>query len=63
MNLGQESMRLLWAGEWSLWQTLGMALLMVMLMITIAITITIINNSICSLPLLPLLLLFVLLLC
>ena len=31
MNLGQESMRLLWAGEWSLWQTLGMALLMVML--------------------------------
>ena len=31
MNLVQESMRLLWAGEWSLWQTLGMALLMVML--------------------------------
>ena len=31
MNFEQESMRILWAGEWSLWQTLGMALLMVML--------------------------------
>ena len=25
MNLGQEKMRLLWAGEWPLWQTAGVA--------------------------------------
>ena len=31
MNLEQKSIRLLWAGEWSLWQTLGVILLLVLL--------------------------------
>ena len=31
MNLGQEKMRLLWAGEWPLWQTAGVALLLVLI--------------------------------
>ena len=31
MNLGQEKMRLLWAGEWPLWQTAGVALLLILI--------------------------------
>ena len=29
MNLAQENFRLLWAGEWPLWQTIGTALLLI----------------------------------
>ena len=31
MNLGQERIRLLWAGEWPLWQSAGLALILILI--------------------------------